>query len=469
MTNGAGTVISEAAEVRVTPAPYLPTNAPTVPDLDLGIYSIALVDNQTAWVSGNSSTLGQVIQKVSLDPSVLPVTISLDAQADEVILLPGGGVAARGFFTTVNGQSQSFLAKFNADGSLASGQIVPGISNRPSSLAVDNEGRLLVGEGGSDLRRFLTDGSADLSFTPVSFGFNAAIESIAIDGASIYVGGRFTSSGNNTAGNYLTKLNSDGSRDQTFTYQTNRTVNEIKPLTNGRVAVLSQASFGTVSQGVYFLSAAGVVEEQFGSLGSLSWFDFGVDENDHVYAPRVGGAMFTRRNDDGTFDASFPGFDSLVTTVAIDEANRVWVGGFFSTLGGEPVSRLVILNGEPGELAIIEDPTLVAVDPGGSAGFSVNAVSSGSLAYQWRKDGVDLPGETAMTLTIDPVSAADAAFYDVVVTNTDTSLSETSEAAELVVLLAPEIRASPSSLTLIEGEDLVLDASFFAQAPFAFQ
>lgn len=469
VTNAAGTITSDPAIIEVTPAPYLTTTAPPTPDLDLAVYSIALIDNQTAWVSGNSSILGQIIQKVSLDPSVTPVTITLNSQADQVITLPNGGVAARGFFTTVNGQSQNYLAKFDPDGSLSSGQITTGITTRPDTIAVDALGRILVGEGGGDLRRFQSSGSLDLAFPQVSFGTNPQIQSITVDGSSIYVGGRFTSSGTGTAGNHLTKLNPDGTRDEAFAYASNTRVVGIIPIASGRLAVLAQPAVGTISQTPYLVAADGSIESQLGSLGSLSSFDFGIDENEFIYAPRVGGALLTRRNDNGVFDASFPGFNSNVTTIEVDGAGRVWVGGVFSTLGGNPVPKLVIINGSPSELAIIENPKLVAADPGASATFTVDAISSGVLAYQWRKDGLPISGATEANLLIDPINPSDAGFYDVVVTNTDTSFSLTSTTAELIVLGAPDIRLSPSSTTVIVGSDLTLEATFFAQAPVTLQ
>jgi hypothetical protein len=49
--------------------------------------------------------------------------------------------------------------------------------------------------------------------------------------------------------------------------------------------------------------------------------------------------------------------------------------------------------------------------------FAVGAGGSPPLTFQWRKDGVDLPGATDETLTIDPVTESDAGYYDVVVTN----------------------------------------------------
>jgi hypothetical protein len=61
------------------------------------------------------------------------------------------------------------------------------------------------------------------------------------------------------------------------------------------------------------------------------------------------------------------------------------------------------------------DAQTVAID--GSATLRIGATGSGALAYQWRKDGVAIPGATAATYTIARVSAGDAGNYDVIITS----------------------------------------------------
>ena len=74
---------------------------------------------------------------------------------------------------------------------------------------------------------------------------------------------------------------------------------------------------------------------------------------------------------------------------------------------------------------------------GDRATLSAAASGFGSLAYQWRKDGVPLSdggpisGATTATLTIDPVAFTDAGSYDVAVT--DSCTNATSNAATLSV------------------------------------
>ncbi|MEM7165274.1 MAG: hypothetical protein AAF581_07415, partial [Planctomycetota bacterium] len=98
------------------------------------------------------------------------------------------------------------------------------------------------------------------------------------------------------------------------------------------------------------------------------------------------------------------------------------------------------------ELVVLEPPTIVtqpmdqSVCAGDSAVFSVVANGTG-LMYQWQRDGVDLPGETASTLTLTNVGVADADLFNVIVTG-DCGSSITSDSATLTVG-APMISQQP--------------------------
>jgi len=74
---------------------------------------------------------------------------------------------------------------------------------------------------------------------------------------------------------------------------------------------------------------------------------------------------------------------------------------------------------------------------GGTQTFSVTASGPAPLAYQWRKNGVALAGKTGRTLTLDPLQPADAADYDVVVSNYVGSV--TSNAATLSLEAPPAV------------------------------
>ncbi|HUG09977.1 MAG TPA: immunoglobulin domain-containing protein [Opitutaceae bacterium] len=87
-----------------------------------------------------------------------------------------------------------------------------------------------------------------------------------------------------------------------------------------------------------------------------------------------------------------------------------------------------------------------------SVTLSVTAIGPGPLAYQWKKDGVDIAGATSVTYYIASLQAADAGSYTVLVTNAFGSTA--SDAAMLTIISAespPVIDSHPVSQTVKIG------------------
>ena len=87
-------------------------------------------------------------------------------------------------------------------------------------------------------------------------------------------------------------------------------------------------------------------------------------------------------------------------------------------------------------------PTSQSVQPGQPAVFSVAAVGTAPV-YQWRKDGVPVPGATATTLNVTNAQRSDAGLYDVVVSNVFGTA--TSTGAMLTVNLATTDSLDPGA------------------------
>ena len=86
---------------------------------------------------------------------------------------------------------------------------------------------------------------------------------------------------------------------------------------------------------------------------------------------------------------------------------------------GSVVSALVQLTVNPAKIAptIVGQPQPATVPAGNMAVFTVVATGTEPLGYQWQRNGVNLPGANASTLTINKPQAADSGDYRVVVTN----------------------------------------------------
>jgi hypothetical protein len=88
---------------------------------------------------------------------------------------------------------------------------------------------------------------------------------------------------------------------------------------------------------------------------------------------------------------------------------------------------------------ITRQPRSLVAIPGGAASFSVSAQGCMPFAYQWRKDGSPLVGQTKAALTITNVQPQDFGAYRVRITNADGSVL--SDAAMLTLAVSPGIRS----------------------------
>ena len=122
--------------------------------------------------------------------------------------------------------------------------------------------------------------------------------------------------------------------------------------------------------------------------------------------------------------------------------------------------------------AIVTQPVAVRVNAGNTATFAVGAGGSGPLAYQWKRDNVDIPGATAAFYSIAAAAAGDAATYAVVVSNS--AGSATSASAVLTVdaavqAQAPVITAQPGAVVVVPGMSALLGVGVQGSGPMSFQ
>jgi uncharacterized delta-60 repeat protein len=99
--------------------------------------------------------------------------------------------------------------------------------------------------------------------------------------------------------------------------------------------------------------------------------------------------------------------------------------------------------------------------------LSVNASGSAPMAYQWRKDGVDLPGAGAASYTVNGAQTNDTGAYTVVVTNVQGGV--TSAVAYVSVGYAPLILQQPLSFTNILGTSNAFSITVFGSEPLLYQ
>ena len=116
---------------------------------------------------------------------------------------------------------------------------------------------------------------------------------------------------------------------------------------------------------------------------------------------------------------------------------------------------------------ITTQPTSATAIAGSNVSFTVAATGSGTLTYQWLKNGVAIGSATSATLTLANVGAGDAASYSVIVGNAATSI--TSSAATLTVLIAPAVIAQPANAGVVQGNSASFTVTATGTAPLTYQ
>lgn len=123
------------------------------------------------------------------------------------------------------------------------------------------------------------------------------------------------------------------------------------------------------------------------------------------------------------------------------------------------------LGPDPGKPPKIESqPASTTADDGATASFNVTA-SGENLAYQWQRNGTNIPGATLAIYTTPALTLADTgAVYTVIITNS--AGTATSDPATLtVVLAAARIGTQPADTPAVDGETATFSVALAAGTP----
>ncbi|MFM9029704.1 MAG: delta-60 repeat domain-containing protein, partial [Opitutaceae bacterium] len=230
------------------------------------------------------------------DPDFSPV-LTTDGPVNAVVVRTAGAPVP----TQLSG-----FAWLNSNGTLRSAFAAAGarLSGEIGAVAIDREGRLLVGgsfanlnnSSGGNLALFKADGSLDASFTP---GPNGAVTGIVVqpDGRIVVVGSFTTVAG--TARNRMARIDDNGSLDVTF-----------DPNANGRITSVIRQSDGKLVVG-----------------GDFTGF------TPNLTTTNVPRNYLARVNEDGTVDANYnPSPSAGVTGLAPQADGKVVVVGNFNSV-----------------------------------------------------------------------------------------------------------------------------------------
>ncbi len=200
----------------------------------------------------------------------------------------------------------------------------PGVSFVVYTIALQPDGKMIV--GGNQFIRLSSDGTPDSTFNPDP-GVNGRLvrtTTLQPDG-KVIVGGNFT----------ISRLNADGTLDSSFNPGID--VSDTGP--DYRIRATALQPDGKVFVGGFFDSAVGNYIARLNADGSLdNTFNPGVGLVVYTIMPQpdgkviVGGEFgIARLKDDGTPDSTFnPGSYGLVRTIALQPDGKIIIGGDFT-------------------------------------------------------------------------------------------------------------------------------------------
>jgi regulation of enolase protein 1 (concanavalin A-like superfamily)/uncharacterized cupredoxin-like copper-binding protein len=145
---------------------------------------------------------------------------------------------------------------------------------------------------------------------------------------------------------------------------------------------------------------------------------------------------------------NIPGANSPSYTISsVQESNEGTYTVLVSNSFGSVESSGAVLTVIEALPVITDQPDDVTVTEGTSASFTV--VATGAISYQWSYEGVNIPGATGATYTINPVQFSHAGTYRVLVTNA--SGTTASNEAELTVIHSGLVvlKTNPANLSVV--------------------
>lgn len=263
------------------------------------------------------------------------------------------------------------VARFYTDGSVDSAFVANlslGGFSSISAIAIESSGNILVGGGFNGIfagqprqnmaRLLFTNGSADPSFAPQP---NGRVYSIAVQNdGRIIVGGEFTNIASTNV-DRIARINSNGSIDASFSASVQGTgitvaVYSVAIQQNG--SILIGGSFGQVNgnprQNIARLSPAGLLDTSFTPTvnGLVQGILIQPDGKIIIYgtftvvngSPRT---YIARLNQNGTLDTTFtsPNPNNFIRSVSLQSDGRIIIAGDFTNLSGcSSCARLTRLN-----------------------------------------------------------------------------------------------------------------------------
>jgi hypothetical protein len=121
-------------------------------------------------------------------------------------------------------------------------------------------------------------------------------------------------------------------------------------------------------------------------------------------------------------------------------------------------------------ISISKQPQSQAIPQGNSVSFNVSANGGGYIGYQWRKNGININNAYSNSFAIASVSQLDSGNYDVIISNSQGSVTSTTASLSVISNSVPVmITHQPLAQTIITGSPFTLNVSASGDSPISYQ
>ena len=291
----------------------------------------------------------------------------VNAEVKSIAIQPDNKILIGGGFTSVNGISRNRIARLNSDGSLdLTFNIGTGFDNNVFEVTQQQDGKILVGGNfvfydGNLSRRLIrlnSNGTFDNTFN-VGMGSPDIVKSIVLrtDGKIIIAG---ATTYKDTVINGIAVLNTNGSIYNGFTYPSSSQGGIEKVVLQPDGKIIAFGSFyefnGLNAESIIRLNEDGSIDNTFMYPTNVNnpILTAALQPNGKI----IIGGVFTsyngsaqnfiaRLNSNGTIDNSFvtgSGANSQIQSIAIQNDDKILIGGLFTAFNGVGRNRIARLN-----------------------------------------------------------------------------------------------------------------------------
>jgi uncharacterized delta-60 repeat protein len=424
-----------------------------------------------------------------------------------------GKILIGGDFTSVNNTSRYYVARLNTDGSLDSGFNAysnSGLSGPNSSVyAVAEQSNSCVLIGGSfssiggtsmyRVARLYSDGTRDTTFT--NSVINNTIESLAIQNdGRILVGGIFTTVNFTNNVSSLARLYGDLYPPQFVTEPASRATNVGASVTfSADVNNPTWVNFQWLKDGIEIPGATdtsySIFNVQLADAGTYSVFATdaigSTTSSNAVLQVGIAPAIVSQTGNLTVTQGQSASFSVTATGTPLNyywrENGKFMAGQTNSSLNFASVvltnfgtyscqvSNFLGSVTSTGALLTVDYPPTISVQPlsqtvAVGSNFTVSVMATGNplLSYQWRTNGAPIAFATQPSYSITTAQTANSAAYDVVITNVVGSV--TSTVANInVIYYPPDIAVQPAGGNIAVGSNFTLNVTAGGSPPFWWQ